>query len=425
MPDELSTGYTKETSISFSLPTIPSFTSIPSGFRLIQGKDKHDILLANFHDMDTTFYNLVQSGLPVQVSWSKRGESQTWYGYTSFISRSTGIGQQELTTMHCVGTAFPLKERANRVFVKSTIPEAVSQIASEFGFHLISDSDSRRFDQLVMAGHSYWEWIHEQARRIGFAVLVEGANLFFRKLDNLINQKATSIPLLNYNSKVDPGGKPDTDRNLDFFEVLKGDYVEKDANTRSHKFVAGIDPHLKTVSSNAASPANSGDAVRSALSDVLFSEYRSDQVVPTSSDAVSASEGAATMSRLTLPANARASGDARMQPYSLIQVNGTGITSDGYWVITEVEHRVQRSGVYSASLKLATDGTGASASNSFRGQQDPNIKLVNVAGILNGTTLPLRLPSTILSAAPAAILPLQTGFLKTPVRWISDGKAGI
>jgi phosphomannomutase len=83
-------------------------------------------------------------------------------------------------TVVCVGASYPLNERATRTFSNLTIPDIAAIIAREHSLHLIADSHPTVFPSLTIAGHSYWEWLQEQAKRIGFVILVDGTKVSVR-----------------------------------------------------------------------------------------------------------------------------------------------------------------------------------------------------------------------------------------------------
>ena len=186
----------RRNSFNISFPTLPSLTVRPRSVELHQKQYSHDILIMNFSETSSLWFESLTTGVPIKFSWEQGGHSADWYGYVSFVSKQVEKQRVQEMEVHCVGSSFPLKEKATRVFTNCTVPEAARIVAEEHGFHFIGDVDARRFSQLTMSGHSYWEWLQEQAKRIGFVLVVEGMNMYFREIDSFVDQQITSVPVL-------------------------------------------------------------------------------------------------------------------------------------------------------------------------------------------------------------------------------------
>jgi phage protein D len=415
----------KGTTFKVVFPTMPSLVTEARRVELHQTQYQHDILILSFKTTGFKWFSDIPTGLPIKFSWNQAGLTKDWYGYVSFVSR-TNASQQKFQEMevHCVGASFPLKERANKVFNNSTIPEAARAIASQFNLNFVGDSHPRRFPQLVMAGHSYWEWLAEQAKRIGFVLRVDGTNMYFRQIDKFVDSKITAAPILYAGDAPTLYKNGYLERTLDKFVVQRGDFVESGVNQRTDKSVAGVDPMTgETISSN-YSPKNVGDNLRTSQSDVLFSEFRSDQVVGSYSESELMSEAAAQLSRLTMPAKVHAQGDPRIEPYTPVHVMGTSDLTDGYWLVRDVVHIFRKYDDYIAMMTLVTDGTGANQVTAFRGRQSPTISTVNIGSLINDSagvsTLNTRRNTELVQLTPS-IIPAEQGFKRSPALWTTRG----
>jgi phage protein D len=366
------------------------------------------------------FENL-KTGVPVKFSWYQGHLSKTWYGYVSFISKTIATQKINMMEVYCIGSSFVLKENAVRVFSNKTITEVVQQIASEFGLNFIGENDNRKFDQLVIAGHSYWEWITEHANKIGYGVYVEGTNLVFRPLDKLIDLTISESPILDWNNPYTTLESENDGKTLEYFKILNGEFIESDVS-RKIKVVAGVDPTTAVISYSNSDPKGVGTKLRSNTSDVYFSEYRSDQVAHTGLDTQSASEGSAHLARFNLPAFAKGKGDPRFKPYSTVYVQNTGSLTDGYWVVKEVRHKFTRNKLYEADLSLVTDGTGINETSTFRQAKPDLIGIVNVDQIVSLDALTLRTDTTKLYQNGTTVNQNGQGFNRTPARWITTLK---
>ena len=413
------------TSFRITFPTMPSLNKEPRRVDLHQAQYQHDVLIISFKTTGFNWFEDIPTGLPVQFSWTQVGVTKDWYGYVAFVSRTNASQQIEQTMeVHCVGSSFPLKERANRVFTNSTIPEAAATIAREFNLNFIGDSHPRRFPQIMMAGHSYWEWLAEQAKRIGFVLRVDGSNLYFQQIDKYVDSKITSAPVLFSGDTPSLYKNSFLERTLDKFVVLRGDYIESGESLRTEKVTGGVDLDTSETFSSKKTPNNVGTDFRTKLSDVLFSEYRSDQVMSTISDAELMSEGAAQLARLSMPAKVHAQGDPRMAPHSPVYVMGTNELTDGFWLIKDIVHTFKKYDDYIATMTIVTDGTGKNKVGAFRGRQSPTISTVNINSLIeqsNGvSTLNTRYTTGLAQLSPA-IIPSEQGFKRSPALWVTRG----
>ena len=282
---------------NIEFPTLSLETTTPRTAVLYQEQYHHDILIVKFSETSPKWFSLLDTGIPVKFTWQQDNREQTWYGYVSHVTKDVVAQKTKEMQVRCIGSTFPLKERAARVFSNMTITEAVKTIVEEHGFRFFGNDSGRRFAQLSVAGHSYWEWIQEQAQRIGFAVVVDGLDFHFKEQDSYIDEHVGSLPVLNFGEGITGFDAQYAARTLDYFHVMKGDYVETDRPLSTNKVAGGVDAVTAISSTSKASPNTLGNSLRKNVNENLFSEYRSDQVATTAADAESAAKGAAKMSR--------------------------------------------------------------------------------------------------------------------------------
>lgn len=377
----------KGTKLTLAFPSMPTFTRNPYEVYLIQKQKHHDVLKLAFKQTAVEITQDVVTGLPVQFKWTQNSVEKVWYGYVSYVATSVRANQDGTMDVVCVGASWPLKERATRVFVESTITDAVASIAKQFGLEFVGDAHPRVFPQLIIAGQSYWSWIQEQADRVGYAAYVEGTTLYFRKLDTVITQNSSSIPIF---SLQDPSIGLDAqslvDRTLTTFKIIKGDYIEGEDDLRTSMVSGGVNPFTLEAITAAASPSDVGANMRADNSAVLFSEYRTDQVVTSKSEADLTSKDLAQKSRFTTPAKIRGIGDYRCTPYGLLQVLGTGKITDGYWLVKEVVHYFIMYGQYEVEMTVLSDGLGDSQVNGFEMGKSVGRNIVNISEALGSNS---------------------------------------
>lgn len=418
--DTYATGngkYRRGTDFSVSFPTLPSLTVKPRRADLHQKQYHHDILILEFAQFSTSWFNNLKTGVPVVFKWNQGGFGTSWIGYVSFVSKAQSGKREQIMEVHCISSGFPLKERSNRVFKNKTIPEAARIIAEEHGFNFVGDAHPRRFEQLTMAGHSYWEWLHEQAKRIGFAVVIDGMDLLFKPIDKIFDASLSSVPSMNMFAADLPMNSLAMDRTLDSFKMKHGEHIESGSNSRTVKNSGGVDPLTGKPLRSKSSPNGVGRNTRANVGDVLFTEHLSGQVA-NSIDAVSSSaEGAAQMARMNVPAKVSGQGDPRMRPYRTVLINGTGEQTDGFWVINEVHHMFHKIGDYQVEMTISTDGTGRLIPDAFRRTPGGSVGTIDLTqAVISGKAVHAPTIARLASKTPI-LREGNQGYLRTPSVW--------
>jgi len=358
--------YRRSTFYKVEFPTAPSLTIQPIRVELKQEHGSHDILILEYNRSSSLWFEILKTGTPVTFSWNQDGKSTFWVGYVNVVSKQSASQTERIMRIICLGTSFVLKAKSNRVFKNSTISEAAEKIAKEFSFKFVGDSTSRRFDSLSLAGQSYWEWLQEQAFRIGYVVLVRNGVMYFKPADKLIDTFISNSAVL---SGEPPGPASDRalfDRTLDSFTILNGDYLDHVLlPKRTSRVIAGVNPVTGELLNSKASPANQSRPFRSTESKSLFSDF-SDEVVHSSSSAKQAAEEEARARKFSLIAEVIGQGDPAIHPYSTVIVEGSGIQTDGYWVTASVTHQLKITGEYQIESRVMSDGLGATGETPFR-----------------------------------------------------------
>lgn len=415
-----SVKFRKGTSYAATFPTLPSLTVEPRRADLYEEQGSHMLLVLEYPSESPLWFQSVSTGVPVLFTWKQDTLSRSFYGYVSSISKVNAAQRMDFMQVTCVGSTYPLKERVTRVFKNSTIPQAVEQIATEYGFSFSGEEHSQVFPQLTIAGSSYWEWIQEQARRIGYGVVIDGGSFIFKPFDRLIDLGFSNAAVLSMGDQTVPFNTQFLDRTLDYFKVISGKNIEDSTEVRAVKTVGGVDPITGKPFTADKSPGDSGVNLRSNVADVLFTEYRTEKVVNDQSVAVATAEGAAQLARFNIPARVKCQGDPRIRPYGTVYINGTGSLTDGFWTVREVHHMFHKVGDYAMELTVATDGLGESRQNAFRTRSATLVGTINlVSAVANATSEVIKLGSVEprLSRSSLATKENDQGFLNNPALW--------
>lgn len=451
MSSQLIGKYRKSTRYTVEYPTLPSFTVPPENLELRQVVGQHDVLLLSYASNRGDYYEQLKTGVPVKLTWSQGSRTKVWYGYVSVTTQTKAGQTNRPTKVYCIGASFLLKTSSPRVFANMTIPEVAEELAKEHGFRFIGENHTARFSQISISGGSYWEWLQENAMKIGYVCYVDGTDLVYRPIDKLMDQDSTNLAIMQYWNIPLTSTNASVDRTLDSIEILSGEYLEDGDTTRTVKQVGGVDPVTGQEFLLRASPATAGKHLRSDISGVYFDEHQTQSVANDVGWAADSAEGAAHLGRFNLPARIMGQGDPRIRPHALVYVDGTGPKTDGAWLVRSVTHGMNRGGEYGVDITAATDGLGTSSVDfkgiSARSSEPLTRSIVGKINIeqylqsatftdgVNDSVVTIKLPSSnkgrsdtvglknitnIDSLIASGTTMAKPGFTNTPHRWMTE-----
>jgi phage protein D len=413
-----------------SYPTLPSLTDTlitPGAITLIQNQYSHDVVVLEWPLPNEAALKNLKTGVPIHFKWTKEFVTQNWVGYVSFVSNEISATPKKRLEVHCVGASFPLKSRTPRVFSNKTIPQVAQILAKEHGLKFLGAAHPRIFTQLTISGQPHWEWLQSQAKRIGFALAIEGTTLHFKPIDELIDMYSSTAPILSYFSDEFPTDFSYEDRTLDYFKVHKGEYLEG-GELRNIKRVSGVHPITGKPVTSSKKPSNVGHSSKKNVNDVFFEDHRTSQVVHDVTSASTAAEGAAHMARFTTPATVKCQGNPKIKPFAPVYIDGISEDVDGHWVATKVKHFMTITGEYQIEMTVATDGNGPNKPNQTRVTSSSSIGIINEeAAIKNGGMDEGSSENDGYSLEVVVPVTTETnqGFNRTPTRWKNKPKPRI
>lgn len=350
----------KSTRYRVTFPTLASFQIQPELIELKQAVGQHDVMIIQYASNRGEYFKQLRTGVPVQVSWSQGSRSRIWYGYVSATRNNTANQTSRPSKVYCIGTSFLMKDSTPKVFKNKTIPEVAESIARQFEFQFVGENHSSRFEQITISGDTYWEWLQENAKKIGYACYIDEMKLVFRPISKVIEQNKTDVPIMQFWTLPVPNKQYGLDRTLDSFELLSGEYIETGSATRSEKQIGGVDPITNKTFLTKRAPDKTGKNIRGDVSGVLFKEHQVGGVANSANWAKVSTEAAAISAKFNLPAHVIGQGDPRIHPYGMVYLDGTGAQTDGAWLVHSVTHTMNRGGEYGVQMNVASDGLGAS-----------------------------------------------------------------
>ena len=404
------------TKIYVTFPDYPTFKLAPQWFRLTQEQGKHDVMEISFGSYDKHFIKVLKTGVTVEVKWTTEHAKGKWVGYAHSSEPITQASLKKNLVIKATGASFRLKEGGNKIWKNKTAPEIVADICKQHKLKVVTDTSGIRFGMQSLVGHTYWEKILELGDRIGFHAHVHGTTLYFQRIDKLIDQCSSVIPVMSYNDGTVNAGAVFEGQTLDYFKAKVGDLHEMSEHQKKNKTVHGIDPITGKKHSQTAKVTKVGKSIRESVSDALFKEVIPTVVADVKTVAKELAEGFAHLSRFSLHAEGTGQGDPKIAPYKTIEINGTGQDTDGFWVIKRVEHFATMDGRYSVEFTCMSDGTGKNKGGKFRTTKATVVPTRNVAyEMATGGKQAEATPT--LSARTPLLKQTDGGFISTVRRW--------
>lgn len=416
----------------------------PISVELVQEQYHHDVLVLNYANTYEKLFSSLKTGVPVRFEWKQGSQTKEWLGYVSSITRQRGSERSRPMQVRCVGATFLMKSKQSRVFKNVTISDVAAKIAKENGMQFVGDAHGVRYRQISISGQSYWEWLMENAKKIGYVVYADGTSLHFQRADRVIDRGSTNAPVMQFWGVTLPKSEFALDRTLDHFKITQTEYDETGTVSRATKVVGGTHPITGKKFVKKSSPAKVGKKMRKVVDDVLFNEPQTSTVIDGAAKAVGLSKGAANLARFTLPADLAGQGDPRIHPFGVVHVNGTGESTDGYWLVKECKHMFTATGEYTVTASVLSDGLGGNKASGIRkdelgvvgrintedilanspemegGSRGTSIRRVSLSGNSKKSKNKLFYPGQAVTGQTKALASSRPGFNRTPARWRSS-----
>jgi|688.fasta_scaffold05250_10 phage protein D len=405
------------TKFSVTFPDFPGFNQQPKNFRLIQEIGKQDVIELSFPYQSTFYLKALKTGVIMLVQWQTQMAKGKFYGYVYQVEPKTEKSMDRRVVVKGIGAAFGLKETDDKIWVNKSASQIVEEISKKFKLTSKVTAHKTIFSQQSMVNHTYWEKLQELARRIGYVCQAYGTEVHFHPLDKMIDQFVTSAPILSAEDNEIPRYTSVYQTKLDSFVPSMGDSTALSMFNKREKNIAGVDPYTAKVFSNSSSPS-SKKKIRKDVKTPLFKESLSTTISVSPNMARTLSDAHATLSRYSYFAEGTGQGDPRVSPYKTIDIRGTGEFTDGYWVITKVEHFVTWFGKYEMEFSCMTDGVGKNQDSSKRPEVAPSSPTRNVEFEMSLDEI--AAPTKVKISAPSAMIKQTSGGFKvTPRRWES------
>lgn len=407
--------YRLGTRFNVSFPDFPGFGETPKTFRLIQEVGKQDVVYIRYPYQSPFYLKALKTGVPFLLTWKSEFGEGKFYGYVYDVTPVSGKGKDREVSVRGIGATINAKETDNKIWINKSASQIVQDIAKKLKLKPSITPSKVIFSQQSMLNHTYWDKVQELARRIGYVAQVYGTELNFHPLDVMIDKSMTTVPIFAFIDAEFPRFGAFYEHTLDDFRPVVGDATITSMFGKRDKTVSSINPY-SAKSANYKSSPSSWKKLRSSTKDPLFKESLTTTTASTPAMARAIADAQSKLSRYSIFAEGNGQGDPRVAPYRTIEVRGTGEFTDGYWIVTRVEHFVTWAGKYEVEFSCMTDGVGKNKKSANRPEKASDSPIRDVDFELKAKTSSKK-TTTKLSSKAAMIKQSSGGLKVTPRKW--------
>lgn len=408
--------YRLGTRFSVTFPDFPGFTENPKNFRLIQKVGQQDIVHIKYPYQSTFYLKALKTGVPFSIVWKTESGEGKFFGHVYDVTPLTQKGTNREVLLKGIGATLGAKETANKIWINKTATQIVEEIAKKLKLKPSITPSNIVFSQQSMVNHTYWEKIQELARRIGYVSQVYGTELNFHPLDTMIDKSMGAVPIFAFSDAEFPRFGAIYEHTLDEFKPTVGDLTITSLFGKKDKTITSVDAYSGKTFNYKSSPS-SWKKLRSSTKTPLFQESLTTTIATNQNMARALADAHSKLSRYSVFAEGKGQGDARVAPYRTIEVRGNGEFTDGYWVVTQVEHFITWGGKYEIEFSCMTDGVGKNNKTASRPEYARNEPIRDVAFELK-SKVSSKKTTTKLSSKAAMINQTSGGYKVTPRAWV-------
>ena len=362
----MSNQYAFDNSFKVIYPDFPGFEERPSTIKITQKANHQDIVELQYFNVSAFYQTALKPGSLIRLDWRNSSIKGQFFGQIITSLPTKTFGQNKPTIIKAIGAGLSLKESTPKIWINKTASEIVQEIAKKFKFKAIVVPTKVRLTQESMVGQTYWQKIRELANKSGYVFHLIGTDLYFVPFDTMINTFMGNVPILSLETNYGDGYDNIYQSTLLEFETENSSIPSVSRHSNRTKNVMGIDPLTGKVFTHKALPSEAGKALRRNKTTQVFSEQMFGITVGSKALAESRAKSEAMMSSFSQNAKGVAQGDPRISPFRIVQVNGTGNATDGFWMVKHAEHFITHDGRYTVDFSCMTDGDGDNKTSLFR-----------------------------------------------------------
>lgn len=298
---------------------------------------RHDLFFLRIEYPRTypKIYNLKTwaDGTPVQITWGRSPDINTWYGYVnhSEISSNADSGSNtQQVTYALIGTSSNLNNDATMVWKNVSPTYIARQIARKHRLRCVVTRTTWLLDYEVQAGESDFSFMKRVADKTGMRFWCSGGTLYL--LDPTVALYGTArlaVPSFSYNKQL---AAQDTVR---YFKMLQGKNLP--GAVVASRSISGIDQTTGEVITAINVPAGDG----------AINYVNTERHVSSYAEAKQIVDSWQNLSQYWVGAKAQLFGNTLVYPGKLVQLNGIALPDGmaGYWLVTSAHHLLKVSGL--------------------------------------------------------------------------------
>lgn len=413
--NEVVRNYRLGTRLGVSFPDFPGFTETPKYFRLIQEVGKQDVVHIKYPYQSSFYLKALKTGVPFNVTWKNEFGEGKFFGYVYDVTPSSKKGKDREVLVKGIGATLGAKETDNKIWVNKSASQIVQDIAKKLKLKPNVTPSNVIFSQQSMLNHTYWDKIQELARRIGYVAQVYGTELNFHPLDIMIDKSMSTVPIYAFLDAEFPRYGAFYEHTLDDFQPVVGDLTITSMFGKRDKSISSVNPYSAKTTNYKSSPS-SWKKLRTSTKAPLFKESLTTTTATNPAMARAMADAHSKLSRYSIFAEGNGQGNPRVAPYKTIEIRGTGEFTDGYWVVTKVEHFITWAGKYEIDFWCMTDGTGKNKKSASRPENASSAPIRDVDFELK-SKVSSKPTKTKLSSKATMIKQTDGGYKVSPRKW--------
>lgn len=380
---------------------------------LRQSAREHDQAVLTIRSKSLDWYRTLASGTPVQIDWKGTTTgSGRFVGYVSHVRPHRRAANNDFEyEVVCIAASWDLRRTGRKTWRNRSIPEIVQSIGKEFGFKVVTKAHPLRRPQTVLAGETYWSFLHKMGERIGYTLRVEQTTIYFLPVETMVANNLSSAPFLSI-MDLNPGPDWDT-ATIQSFTAWGGDTNESADYSADAVAITSVDPQTGKVHTEKKDP-------RSALkkqkkTKPRFTRFPADVAAHSRREAQFLSQGRADNGSMSIDARILAIGDGNIQPYRPVFLSLFERGLSGYWIVKSVTHTMSGiDGDYTVEAVVSTDSLGKSSLPKRKRKKVRDLAAEAKAGWQPSKKATSRLKSS----GPGMVKGLTAGG-QTSARWIA------
>lgn len=353
------TRYPGRFRVRFPMSKIRQGTVEPRKLTVIQEARKHDVATVLLRSITLDWYRSLSPGAPVRFDWvGKTTGSGQFLGYVTYVKPAVQVDANlyEIEIV-CTAASRSLRASAQKSWRNSTIPDIARDVGRQFGFKVVTKPHPLRRPQTIQSGETYWEFLHRLARRIGYALRVEGTTLMFLPVESFVSNFQKRAPYLtSIENRRDYSQERVT---IESFTALTGDTSESSEYSLDAAKVVAILPRTGEVYTSKKTVKSA--TKRKRRGQPKFETFNTTVVAHNKRDADLLAQGLADNGSMAVDGKLVCMGDGSISPYRPVYLRLPQRRLSGWWVVKSVTHILDATtGDYTCDAVVSTDSLEAS-----------------------------------------------------------------